>query len=202
MRTINRHWTGIGCKITRQLGEFTWHTLYKCKTTLISLQSCLTLTTYITRATTRTIPVAWEVQIVTWVSCVFGFPQQGLGVFRGSFANPHRMANRFRWTLTLQRTGDDILIQVVHVVRHDEVLRRSSAAHEGGIEVEGWGQRWETWVIDNGKTCEDLYLLPAMESFPQSSCHFAKGLSVKDEETVGEGEVSKAVSYYQHYKNI
>lgn len=68
MRTINRHLTGIGCKITRQLGEFTWYTLYKCKTTLIQSQSCVTLSTYNTREATRTIPVnvAWKVQILMW----------------------------------------------------------------------------------------------------------------------------------------
>lgn len=103
------------------------------------------------------------------------------------------MANRFGRTLTLQSSGDDILVHVIHVVGHDEVLRCSSAAHEGGIEVEGWGQRWEARVIDDGESCEDLYLLPAMESLPQSSRHLTKGLSAKDEETV---EVSKSVTYY------
>lgn len=102
---------------------------------------------------------------------IFGFPQQGLGVFRGWFANPHWMAERFGWTLTLQSSRHDILVQVVHVVRHEEVLRCCSAAHKGGVEVESWGQRGKAWVVDDGKTCEDLYLLPAMKPLPQSSSH-------------------------------
>lgn len=102
-------------------------------------------------------------------------------MFRDSFASPHRKAERFRGSLTWQSSGHDILVQVVHVVGHDEVLGCGSAAHESGVEVEGWSQRWKTWVVDDGKTCEDLYLLPAMQPLPQSSGHLAKGLSVKDE---------------------
>lgn len=38
----------------RQLYEFTWYTLYKCKTSVIHSYTCVTLTTYITREATRT----------------------------------------------------------------------------------------------------------------------------------------------------
>lgn len=125
--------------------------------------------------------VAWKrSKFSRWL--IFGFAQQGLGGFRSSFATPHRTADRFGWTLTLQSSRHDILVHVVHVVGHDEVLWSSSAAHKGGVEVEGWGQRREAWVVDDGKTREDLYLLPAMESLTQSSCHLTQGLSTKDDE--------------------
>lgn len=84
-------------------------------------------------------------------------------MFRGSFAIPNRWAERLVGSLTLQRSGDDILVHVIHVIGHDEVLRRSSAAHEGGVQVEGRGQGRQTWVIDDGETCEQLYLLPAVQ---------------------------------------
>lgn len=58
-------------------------------------------------------------------------------MFRGSFAIPNRLAERLVGSLTLQSSGDDALVHVVHVVGHDEVLRRGSAAHEGGVQVEG-----------------------------------------------------------------
>lgn len=98
-------------------------------------------------------------------------------MLRESFANPKRLGG----SLTLQSPGDDILVQVIHVVRHDEVLRCSSAAHEVGVQVEGRGQGRQAWVIDDGKTCEQLNLLPAIQPLPQGCSHLAKGLSVKEE---------------------
>lgn len=144
-----------------------------------------TLTTSITSEAIRTNSGNCGAKKRSKFSCglIFGFPQQGLGVFRGSFATSHRRADRFGWTLTLQSSRHDILIHVVHVVGHDEVLRCcSSAAHEGGVEVEGWGQRRKAWVVDDGKTCEDLYLLPAMQPLSQSSGHLAQGLSMTGKE--------------------
>lgn len=66
------------------------------------------------------------------------------------------------------------------------MLGRGSAAHEAGIKVEGRGQGRKAWVVDDGKTCEDLYLLPTMKPLPQSSRHLTQGLSMKDEEKVAE----------------
>lgn len=68
------------------------------------------------------------------------------------------------------------------------MLRRGSAAaaHEAGVEVEGRGQRGKAGVVDDGEACEDLDLLPAMKTLPQSSRHLTQGLSVKDEEREGE----------------
>lgn len=86
-----------------------------------------------------------------------------------SFANPNGLGG----SLTLQSPRDDILVQVVHVVRHDEVLRRGSAAHEGGVQVEGGGQGRQAWVVDDGKTCQQLNLLPAVEPLPEGCCHLA-----------------------------
>lgn len=75
-------------------------------------------------------------------------------MFRGAFAIPNRLADRLIGSLTLQSSGDDILVHVVHVIGHDEVLRCSSAAHKGGVQVKGRGQGRQTWVIDDGETCE------------------------------------------------
>lgn len=108
---------------------------------------------------------------------IFGFPQQGLGVFRGSFATPHRLANRLGRTLTLQSSRDHVLVHVIHVVGHDEVLRRGSAPHEGWVEVEGQGQRRQAGVVDDGEAGEDLDLLPAVQPLPQGRRHLAQRLS-------------------------
>lgn len=116
---------------------------------------------------------------------IFGFPQQGLGVFRGSFATPHRLANRLGRTLTLQSSRDHVLVHVIHVVGHDEVLRRGSAAHEGRVQVEGQGQRRQAGVVDDGEAREDLDLLPAVQPLPQRRRHLAQSLPEGTEEVRG-----------------
>lgn len=112
------------------------------------------------------------------------------------------MADRFRWTLTLQSSRHDILIQVVHVIRHDEVLRCSSPAHVARIEIEGWGQRRKAGVVDNSKTCEDLYLLPAMEPLSQSSGDLTQGLPTKDYQKVEEEMLLRPVFKNMMRSNI
>lgn len=101
-------------------------------------------------------------------------------MFRGSFAIPNRLAERLVGSLTLQSSGDDPLVHVVHVVGHDEVLRRGSAAHEGGVQVEGRGQGRQARVVDDGEACEQLDLLPAIQPLPQGCRHLAQGLSVEE----------------------
>ena len=72
--------------------------------------------------------------------------------------------------------GQDVLVHVVHVLRHEEVLGRGPAALEAGVQVERRGQRGQARVADDGEPGEDLYLLPAVEPLPQGSRHLAQRL--------------------------
>lgn len=109
----------------------------------------------------------------------FGFPQEALGVFRRYFATEsHSGAEGVRPALTLQSTGRyDVLVHVVHVIRHNEVLGRGPAAHDAGVKVQGGGQGGEPRVVDDGEPRQNLNLLPAMQPLPQRSSHLTQGLS-------------------------
>ena len=99
-----------------------------------------------------------------------------LGVFGESPAQPQRLAGG---TLTLQGPGgQEVLVHVVHVLRHEEMLGRGPAPLEAGVQVERRGQRGQARVADDGEPGQDLYLLPAVEPLPQGGRHLTQRLPV------------------------
>lgn len=114
---------------------------------------------------------------------IFGFPQEALGVFRGYFATEsYSEAEGVGRALTLQSSGRyDVLVHVVHVIRHNEVLGRGPATYDAGVKVQGGGQGGEPRVIDDGEPSQNLNLLPTVQPLPQSSSHLTQGLSGPEE---------------------
>lgn len=86
--------------------------------------------------------------------------------------------------LTLQRPRrQDVFVHVVQVVGEEEVLRgRRSQPQEGGVQVEGGGQRAQTRVVDQTEAGHRLDLLPAVQLLPERRRHVGQGLSEEAEQ--------------------
>lgn len=73
--------------------------------------------------------------------------------------------------------GHDLLVQVVHVVGHDEVRGVGArGAHPAGVDVERRGQAVDPGVVDDLEAAEQLDLLPAVQALPQRRRHLAQRL--------------------------
>lgn len=121
----------------------------------------------------------WQIVLIVKLNSskrgIFGFAQK---VTRSllAFSWPWLIPIDVRQALTLQCSRRHyVLVHVIHVVGQ-EVLGCAAAAHEAGVQVEGGGQRGQAWVIYQCEACQNLDLLPAMESLSQSCGYLTQSL--------------------------